>query len=436
MHVAIVTAGGAGMFCGSCMHDNTWAGSLRKERCDVTLIPMYTPIRVDEEDQSRHQVFFGGINVWLEHNLPFWNKLPRAFARPLDAPWLINLLSRFAVSTNAKKLGSLAVDILAGESGPHRREVDELATFLARDLAPDVICFSNAMLVGPVRMLRRQFAGPIFCLLQGDDVFLEDLPEPFRSRAMEAIRQRAVDFDGFLVHSAYYRDFMSSYLDLPIDRFHLVPLGINLEGHSQEPARHSRSASNGDRLTVGYFARICPEKGLHHLVAAFRDVHAEFPQTRLRVGGYLGKRDAAYFRDIRRNNGDLGDAFEYIGSPASHRDKVEFLQSLDVLSVPTVYREPKGLYVLEAMANGIPVVQPRHGAFPEIVETTGGGLLVSPDDSADLARGLRDLLCNQQLRQQLGSAGHAGVRRGYNLKTMAERSLEIFGRTLEPASPA
>jgi glycosyltransferase involved in cell wall biosynthesis len=130
----------------------------------------------------------------------------------------------------------------------------------------------------------------------------------------------------------------------------------------------------------------------------------------------------------------LGEAFKYVGSPPDHRGKVEFLQSLDVLSVPTVYREPKGLYVLEAMANGIPVVQPRHGSFPEMIEATGGGLLVSPDDPANLANGLRALLHDSQLRQRLGAAGHAGVRRHFNLDLMAERSLEIFSRTLEPAA--
>src|SRR5262245_17342243 len=126
MHIAIVTAGGAGMFCGSCMHDNTWARALIAEGAEVSLIPAYTPIRVDEDDQSQHPVFFGGINVYLEHKLPFWRMIPRALTRPLDAPWVINLASQIAVSSDARRLGSLTVAMLEGESGPHRREVEEL----------------------------------------------------------------------------------------------------------------------------------------------------------------------------------------------------------------------------------------------------------------------------------------------------------------------
>ena len=66
MHIAIVTAGGAGMFCGSCMHDNTWARSLKNAGAQVTLLPTYTPLRLDEHDESSNPVFLGGINVYLD----------------------------------------------------------------------------------------------------------------------------------------------------------------------------------------------------------------------------------------------------------------------------------------------------------------------------------------------------------------------------------
>ena len=78
-----------------------------------------------------------------------------------------------------------------------------------------------------------------------------------------------------------------------------------------------------------------------------------------------------------------------------------------MLSVPTTYREPKGLYVLEALANGVPVVQPRHGSFPELIEATGGGLLVSPDDPADLARVLYELMGDGSRREEIGQKGRA-----------------------------
>ena len=91
---------------------------------------------------------------------------------------------------------------------------------------------------------------------------------------------------------------------------------------------------------------------------------------------YLGPQNQSYFNEVVRQAAPLGKDFEYIGSPDSQREKIEFLKSLDVFCLPTVYREPKGLPVLEAWANGLPVVLPAHGAFPELVASTGGGLLV------------------------------------------------------------
>lgn len=424
MHIAIVTAGGAGMFCGSCMHDNTWARSLKKQGAQVTLLPTYTPLRLDEHDESSRPVFLGGINVYLDFRARFWRTMPRALTRWLDRPAVIRLATRFGVSNNAQQLGALTLAMLAGESGPQSREIGELASFLADTLRPDTVCFSNALLVGAVRSLRQKFSGKIFCILQGDDIFLEDLHEPHRTDALAAIRERSRDFDGFFVHSAYYRDFMAGYLGLPPEKFHIVPLGIDLAGHDGVP-REQKS----DLFSVGYFARVCPEKGLHQLVDGFRLFHKRHPNTRLRAAGYLGPRDRGYFEQLTDGARDLGTAFEYAGSPRTHEEKVGFLKSLDVLSVPTVYREPKGLYVLEALANGIPVVQPRHGAFPEMLEATGGGLLVEPGDPEDLARALEELMKDPAGRLQLAHGGRAAVHSKYNDATMARRTLEILSNS-------
>ncbi len=421
MHIALITAGGAGMFCGSCMHDNTLARALMAAGHEVSLIPTYTPIRVDERNVSEGRVFLGGINIYLDTLFPVWRYVPRAAVRWLDSPAVIRLLSGFAVSPDARKLGRLTVSLLQGEQGPEAREVDELAQFLGR-LNPDMVCFSNALLAGVLPRLRHEFAGRIFCLLQGDDIFLDGLVEPFRQQALELLRDHARLFDGFLVHSAYYRDFMADLLQLPLEKMRVVPLGIDLAGHDGLPKQAA-----GDPFTIGYFARVCPEKGLHQLVEAFRIVHQAHPRTRLVAAGYLGARDKSYLAELTKSAADLGEAFRYVGSPAGHAEKVEFLKSLDVLSVPTVYREPKGLYVLEALANGIPVIQPRHGAFPEMLEATGGGLLVNPLDSADLARGLIELLSSPQQRYDLAQRGRAAVHASFDPATMAAATLSAFG---------
>jgi glycosyltransferase involved in cell wall biosynthesis len=137
----------------------------------------------------------------------------------------------------------------------------------------------------------------------------------------------------------------------------------------------------------------------------------------------------AYFDDLQKKikQWGLADHFAHVESP-DHESKVRFLQSLDVLSVPTVYREPKGLYILEALANGVPVVQPRHGSFPELIEATGGGLLVEPENPADLARGVRELMDRAETRAELGSKGKEVVHSRFHADAMAEQTVALYQR--------
>jgi len=436
MHVAIVTAGGAGMFCGSCMHDNTWARALMDAGVEVTLIPTYTPIRVDEDNLSSQRVFFGGINVYLEHRFYFWQRLPRWMTRWLDHPKLLDLATRGAVSNDARQLGELTLEMLAGETGPQATQVEELATFLANELKPDVVCFSNALLAGALRTIKSKFAGPVLCTLQGDDIFLDSLTPDYRDRVTQLLSQKASGFDGFLVHSHFYRDAMVERLSLSAERFRKIPLGIDISHHDGQPAV-SEVEQSSEPLRIGFFARICPEKGLQVLIEAFRIVQQQMPNVRLVAGGYLGKRDEPWFEKLQRDSQDLGDSFEYIGSPPDHVSKVEFLKSLDVLSVPTVYREPKGLFALEAMANGVPVVLPSHGAFPEMLAEAGGGVLFAPGNAEDLARQLVALLKNRQNRDELARAGHAGVRELFTGAVMAHDSVRVFEEYLDsPGHPS
>lgn len=414
------------MFCGSCMHDNTWARALMAAGAEVSLIPTYTPIRVDEANVSDSRVFFGGINVYLASKWRWWNAVPHFARRWLDHPAIIRLATRKAVSNDAAELGQLTLDMLAGESGPQRGQVEELAKFIGEQLRPDVVVFSNALLAGAVRRIKQLFTGPVLCVLQGDDIFLDSLPGSHHGPVLQALRDRAKDFDGFITHSRYYADHMAAELAMPLDRFHQLPLGIDLTGHDGQP----RSA--GDPFTIGYFARLCPEKGLHLLVEAFSRFHAKHPRSRLRVGGYLGQRDQLFFQHVRAQAAPLGAAIEFVERIDTHEQKVEFLKSLDVLSVPTTYREPKGLSILEALANGVPVVQPAHGAFPELLEATQGGLLFEPGNLDDLVAKWESLLLNPNDRLQFATAGWHRVREKLSPAVMANQTLELFASLTQP----
>jgi glycosyltransferase involved in cell wall biosynthesis len=150
-------------------------------------------------------------------------------------------------------------------------------------------------------------------------------------------------------------------------------------------------------------------------------------RTRLIVAGYLAPEHQPYLTDIKNKMRDWGlaDQFEYRGE-VDRAQKMAFLQSLDLFSVPATYEEPKGLFLLEALASGVPVVQPRRGAFPEIVNNTGGGLIVEAGSPAALAAGLLELRRNPEKAAALAAAGATGVREHYDVGRMAEAAEQAY----------
>jgi len=241
---------------------------------------------------------------------------------------------------------------------------------------------------------------------------------------MSWLKKRAAAFDGVVVRSQCYRNFMLGYLDLNPECLIELPLAIDCQKHDGQP-----KPALAQTPTVGYFARICPEKGLDILVESVVKLKADIPSIRLRAGGYLNPHNQDYFERVRQIAKPLGDDFEYIGSPATHAEKVAFLKSVDVFSVPARFQEPKGIYVLEAWANGLPVVLPRHAAFPELIESTGGGVLSEAENVDSLTANLRQILQDATMRRQLAKAGHAGVRHRHDLPALAGATVE---RLLKP----
>lgn len=426
MKIVYITAGAAGMYCGSCMRDNTLVAALNRQGCDALLVPTYTPIRTDEEDVSQHRVFFGGINVYLQQKFSFFRHTPWITDRLLDLPRLLRWVSRFAVKTDAHDLGELTISMLQGSHGYQRKEVRKLVRWLDREIHPDIINLTNALLSGMASELKQQLKVPLLCSLQGDDIFLESLPEPYRTRALTLIREQDRWVDGYISTSHYYADFMAGYLGIDRRKIEVVHPGLNLQGHGKPSIDRSHQP-----YTIGYFARICPEKGLHLLVDAFIKLHQGTSSRRLKllVSGYLGENNHAYLQEQKTKIQQAGlmQSFEHLPSP-DHDAKIDFLRGIDVLSVPTTYREPKGLYVLEALANGIPVVQPHHGSFPELIEATQGGLLVEPLDATALAEGLRQLIDNPSEGILLGRQGKKKVHNHFHAERMAQDTLAIYKR--------
>jgi glycosyltransferase involved in cell wall biosynthesis len=426
MRIAYITAGAAGMYCGSCLHDNTLAAALLDLGEDVLLVPTYTPLRTDESDVSQRRIFFGGINVYLQQKSALFRHTPWWFDRLLDHPALLERVSRSASSIDPTQLGDMTVSMLRGEAGRQRKEVEKLTDWITSEVRPDIVHLSNSMQLGMAGLIAERGGPPVVCQLSGEDIFLEKLPPPFYEEARALLRERAAHVAAFIALNRYYADFMADYLAVDRARVHVIPHGLKLEGHG----RRLEKRPDEPRI-IGYLARVCHDKGLHQLVEACERLahRGDLPPFVLHAAGYLGEGDRPYLEQLqhRAATGPLAGRFHYHGE-LDRPKKIAFLQSLDLLSVPTVYRESKGLPVLEALANAVPVVLPDHGSFSEMVADTGGGLLCRPHDPADLADKLTELLRDPARAAQLGLAGQQAIQDRYYAAAMARQTFDLYRR--------
>lgn len=433
LKIVSLTPGAGGALCGSCLSDNMLAAAMRRSGHDVVLVPLYTPITTDEENMSSAPLFYGGINVYLQQHIPFFRHLPRFIDRVLDYPRLVSSFAKLPASTDTNDLSALALSMVRGEYGHQRKEVRRLVKWMHHQSRPDVIHFSNLLIAGPVREIKQSLSIPIVVTLQGDDIFLESLSQPIRSRIVSEMQELAKLVDRFIVHSRFYAEKMTRYFNISPDRISQVPLGIDATDYLHAASQDRKQADTHPDRRIGYLARICPAKGLHLLIDSFIKLkqQSSFDDLKLWVAGDLSKTDRHYFeaQEQKIKKAGFNDDFYYAGR-LSRPAKINFLRQLDLFSVPAPYQEPKGRYVLEALASGIPVVQPAHGAFPELLARTGGGQLFSVDDSGALTEVLANLLTNHEVRSRLAKEGPEGVTATACADHAAQATMDIYRQIL------
>lgn len=423
LRIVQITPGAGKMFCGACLRDNALVTALRKLGHAAVMAPLYLPLTLDEEDQSADApIFFSGINVYLEQQSNIFRHTPSWLHEALASPTLLKWAAGAAAKTRAEDLGPMTISMLRGEEGNQARELDQLIAWL-RTERPDAVSLSNALLAGMARRIKAELRVPVLCSLQGEDWFLDALPPADRELAWHTAAERARDVDMFISPTRYFADLMRTRLKLAPERVRVLPNGLNLEGYS------GRSTPVDVQPPVlGYFARMCPEKGLATLVNAFILLKKRngVKDLKLRIGGSCGPMDDVFVEDLSgrlQENGVLGDVEFH--KNLSRSDKQVFLRSLSVFSVPAMYGEAFGLYVIEALACGVPVVQPRHAAFPELIGATGGGMLCEPGDELALADAIEDLLLTPTRARSLGLAGQKAVQEQFGIETMARRMAEL-----------
>ncbi len=433
MRIVQITAGAGGRICGSCLHDNALVRSLRRRGRDAILVPAYVPTTTDEVNVAEPTILCGGVNVWLQEHLPLFRHTPRWVDAIFDSRSLLDWLSNRTGGTRPADLGGLTASSLRGEAGHQRKEVDKLARWLAEHARPEIVHLSNALLIGFARRIRELTGARIVCSLSGEDIFIEQIPEPHYSLIRGLLRERSADVDRFVALNDFFAGFMRGYLDLPAAAIEVVPHGVDLEGYPSAPREVGKGNRSGTgRQRVGYLARACPEKGLDLLVRALPILAATHDVEVVAAGATVAA-EQDYVRHCLGLAADLGvgERFSWRGQ-VDRAGKIELFGSSDLFAMPTRHPEAKGLPVIEAMAAGVPIVAPRHGAFPELIahESAAGpaGLLHEPGDPAELAKALAAVLDDPAAAARFGSRGHSLVRERNTFECMAAGHEAIYER--------
>ncbi len=425
MRIAYLTSGTGSYYCGSCMRDNTLAAAMNAAGHDVILLPLYMPLTLDEPNMAEDSpIFFGGINVYLQQISSLFRHTPRLVDWLFDRRGLLRIAGRQAGSSDLSEMGEMTVSMLRGDHGHQCKEVKRIVRWLKDQPPFDAVCFSNALLLGAAPAIRQALDVPIVCVLQGEDTFLNGLHAPWSEHAWQELRERGKDVTRFVAVSKYYRGVMQSRLELPDDKICTIWNGIDLKGFEK------KSDNEPNPPTVGYLARLNEAKGLGCLIDAFILMRQQTWPSGLRLiacGTMVGP-DRAYVAEQKEKLRQAGIAdtdYEFIHD-VNREEKQKLLRRMTVFSVPATYGESFGLYVLEAQASGLPVVQPDHAAFPEILNETGGGVLVTPNESTVLGWALSDLLHDPALCRTLGDNGRCVVQQRFCASRMAQDMTALF----------
>ncbi len=428
MKIAMVAAGAAGMYCGSCLRDNALARAMMQLGHEVSFIPTYTPLRLDEAGVEHGPVFLNGVQVFVEEMVPSARRSGGWLRRILGSKALLRWVSTLAVDNRPEKLGRLTVSMLRGTEGNLQTSFLELVSWL-KTLNADVIHLSNSLLSGLAPQIKKTVGGSITCGLSGEDMFLEGLREPYRTEAYELLAERAKAIDRFIAPSQFYADRMASLCRLDRKKMSVVFPGISLEDYEGAGPRKN----GGGARTIGFLARIAPEKGVHLLTDAFARLarDPEFDDVRLKLAGYLGGDGFRYAALLRRQlaAAGLSRRVEILGT-LDRSQKLSFFREIDVFALPSVIAESKGLPVLEALASGVPVVVSRQGSLPELADATGGGIVHESGDPEDLADKLGELLRDHEKRRALAERGRAAVLQNFSARRMAEETSAVFAELM------
>ncbi len=391
---------------------------------DATAIPLYLPPDEVSETGLDKNVFFGAISMYLREKVPFLKNMPVFLDKIFDSAPLLKMAAHRAGTTRTEGLEDMTLNMIKGENAFPEKELIRLVNYLNRDGKPDIIHLSNALVIGLARQLKRKMDVKLVCSILNEDDWINEMAEPYQSNSWKLIAREASNVDVFLTPSRYYKEFFISKTGLSDKNFRIVPLGL-------DPSDLTDVRKNALYPSIGYFCRVNSHNGFDKLVDAFIELKNDESLQALTLhvsGGYTGD-DKPFIADQIKKIKEAGlKSFIKIYPEFHGNSKQDFFSNIDLMSVPVRKHDGYGLYVLEANAAGIPVVQPATGAFPEIIEMTGGGITYSPDTIGDLVFAIKKALNDPSLREKLSVTGKEKVLKDFSLDRMASGLSEVYGQ--------
>ncbi|MDX2430185.1 MAG: glycosyltransferase family 4 protein, partial [Bacteroides sp.] len=372
----IIPGSGGSFYCGNCLRDSKYVEAMRKSDHMVVKLPMYLPLFADEHDLSREiPVFYGAISIYMKQLFPIFRKAPRWVDKALNSKPMLKLASKFAGSTRAKGLEEMTVSMLLGEEGQQKDELQHMVDWIVDNCNPDVIHLSNALLLGLAQQLSERLHVPVVCSLQDEDVWVDVMKPSAAESVWKLMSKKADHVASFISVSDFYAGVMKEKMDLPDGKLMSVHIGVDPGDYIFKPV--SEKGRN-----IGYISRMCFENGLDILVDAFIILKQKegFEDVKLILTGGSTGDDKKYLHDIRKKIKDnrLADQVEF-HDDFEEQGLRDDLEKVSVVSVPVRNGEAFGIYLLECMVSGVPVVQPALGAFPEIINLTKGGVVYEPN---------------------------------------------------------
>jgi glycosyltransferase involved in cell wall biosynthesis len=422
--INIVPGFGGTFYCGNCLRDSGFIKTLNALGHDAMTLPIYLPLSVDNRQaETDVPVFYGAVNLYLKQQFPFLRRMPKGMKKFFNSSWILRYAAKKAGSTRAKGLEEMTVSMLKGHEGYQKEELNQLIDFIASE-QPDVVHLSNALLLGLAYKIKHELKIKVVCSLQDEDVWVDAMSNKYQDYVWKLMGYKAKDVDAFVAVSQYFADLMQTKMEIPNEKLHVVPIGVN-------PDHYKINEPNIEIPTIGYLSRRNKENGFEVLIDAFilLKKNSEFKQTRLKVTGGKTSDDKRFIKKqlkkLEKNN--ILEDVEFIEN-FKQENMNDFFKGLTVLSVPVLKGEAFGMYQLESLASGIPIVQPEIGAFPEIVKNTQGGVLFDPNYSRTLASKLEEVLSNTEALHSMSINGRKAVEEQYNTNILTERMISIYSK--------